>query len=155
MCLKSAENENDVNKQNTSHNDTLHHSREVNYESLLTPQLHPYDVIDAYTQMSTPEVSRIVEINPYEGLAITSGSTNTDIHVYNESANQEITSDVIYNDSLARNFDGVNSNADKRKQRKRAVANLDRVVCDDDFVISKNVNNDVTYENADDKSLEN
>lgn len=155
FCLKSAGNVNDVNKQNTRHYDTLHHSHEVTYESLLTPQLYPYDVIDAYTQMPTPEVSSIREINPYEGLPITSGSTNTDIHVYNESANQEIASGVICNDSLTRNFDGVNSNADKRKQRKRAVADLDRVECDDDYVISKNVNADVTYKNTDDQSLEN
>ena len=155
FCLKPAENVNDVNKQNTRHYDTLHHSREVTYESLITPQLYPYDVVDAYTQMPTPKVSRIVKINPYEGLAITSGSTNTDIHVYNEPANQEITSDVIYNDSLSKNFDGVNSYADKRKQRERAVANLDRVENNDDYVISKNVNADATYENADDQSLEN
>ena len=153
--LKFAENVYDVKKQETKRSTKLHHSHDATIESLSTSQLNAYDMINAYAQMPTSTFSGSVETNAHEDVAVTNRSTYN--VMYSEPANQdedkENTSDVMANGSPRGSVDGLYSIVDKRKQRKRVVANLDEAENDDGDVISNDVNDDAPYDNVDCQSL--
>ncbi|WAR17196.1 FA5-like protein [Mya arenaria] len=105
---------------------SLAHSSDFKIESISKSPINPYEMISVYAKLSPPTFSGNVEDNAYEHLASSKISSYTlsttdhlkDVHV--SSALNDLNADVAVDAQ-----DRLYAKVDKRKQRKRAVVNVD------------------------------